>query len=111
MVCIVGCPLAVAAHLRVSRLMANVPSSDALTEARKPLRAYVLRRLIELQTGTPHGKPIPLTEIMNNSEFANYKLRSALRGLYRVGLIKSGGGGYRATQMGEHIYRVLHRPV
>ena len=90
--------------------MANVPSSAALIEARKPLRAYVLRRLIELQTGTPHGKPIPLTEIINNSEFANYKLRMALRDLYRVGLIKSGGGGYRATQMGQHIYRLLHPP-
>jgi hypothetical protein len=88
--------------------MAPVRFSNALTEARKPLRAYVLRRLIELQIETPHGKPIPLMEIINNSEFANHKLRSALRGLYSVGLIKSSGGGYRVTQMGEHIYRVLH---
>ena len=97
-------------HHALDRHMANAPASDALTEARKPLRAYVLRRLLELQTGTPHGKPIPLTEIMNNSEFANYKLRMALRDLYRVGLIKSGGGGYRATQMGQHIYSLLHPP-
>ena len=86
------------------------PSADALTEARKPLRIYVLRKLIELQVGTRSEKLIPFTEIMSHSEFSKHEVRAALRGLYSVGLIKSGGGGYRATQMGEHIYRVLHPP-
>ena len=90
--------------------MATVPASDALIEARKPLRAYVLRKLIELQAGTHPSKVIPLAAIMN-PEFPTYSLRVALRGLYRVGLITASGGGYRATQMGHHIHRVLHPPA
>ncbi len=90
--------------------MPNVRSSDALIEARKPLRAYVLRKLIEVQAGTHPDKLIPLTEIIN-PEFSISALRGALRGLFRVGLIKAAGGGYRATQMGQHIHRVLHPPA
>jgi hypothetical protein len=83
--------------------------SEAMTEARRPLRGYVLRKLIELQAGSHPHKLIPLTEIVT-PEFSTSDLRSALRGLYRVGLIKAGGGGYRVTQQGQHICRVLHRP-
>ena len=89
--------------------MAIVPGSDVLTEARKPLRAYVLRKLIELQTGTHPDKLIPLTEIVN-PEFPTSALRAALRGLHRVGLIKAGMGGYRVTRNGQHICRVLYPP-
>ena len=89
--------------------MANVPGSDALTEARKPLRAYVLRRLVELQAGTGSAKLIPLTEIIN-PQFPTSDLRGALRGLYRVGLIKAGSSGYRVTQKGQHICKVLYPP-
>ena len=84
-------------------------SSDALTEARRPARAYVLRKLMELQAGTHAQKLIPLTEIMN-PDIPPSDLRSALRGLHRMGLIKAGGAGYRVTQKGRHICRVLHPP-
>ena len=87
--------------------MAIVPRSDVLTEARKPLRAYVLRKLLELQAGTHHTHLIPLTEIVN-PEFPTSALRAALRGLYRVGLIKAGPTGYRVTKDGLHICRVLY---
>ena len=83
-------------------------ASEAATEARKALRLYVLRKLIELQSGTHPEKLIPLTEIMT-PEFPATALRAALRGLYRVRLIKGGAGGYRATRLGEHICNSLDR--
>jgi hypothetical protein len=86
-----------------------VPDSDALIEARKPLRLDVLRRLIELQAVTNAKKLISLAQIMNNPELSKSQLRDALRGLHSVGLIKSGGSGYRVTPMGRHLYTVLHR--
>jgi len=51
--------------------MANA-SSEALIEARRPHRAYVLRKLIERQTGTHPNKLIPITEIILNTEINVY---------------------------------------
>ena len=84
-------------------------SSEALIEARRPHRAYVLRKLIERQTGTHPNKLIPITEILN-TDFPASAVRTALRGLYRAGLIKAGSTGYRVTQKGKHICRVLDPP-
>jgi hypothetical protein len=61
--------------------MANA-SSEALIEARRPHRAYVLRKLIERQAGTHPNKLIPITEIILNTEFSASAVRTALRGLY-----------------------------
>jgi hypothetical protein len=85
--------------------MVKVPSS-AVTEAARASRVYALGRLIEFQAGTGSEKLVPLSAI-SDGELSIRELRSALGSLYREGLIRAGGGGYRVTQKGQRIYRVL----
>ena len=83
------------------RMMAKVPSSDPST-ARLRSRLYVLRKLVDLQTGRESEIFVPLTAMMD-SEVSIQDLRRGLRALYRVGLVRVGPGGYRATVKGQHV--------
>jgi hypothetical protein len=55
----------------------RVPSSDALSAARRPSRLYVLRKLIGLQTGPQTETFVPLAAMMDR-EISIKDLRRAL---------------------------------
>src|SRR5687767_1748615 len=76
----------------------------ALAEAHRPYRALILQALAELEaSNTAHLFPVAV--IMKDAT-QNKEARSALRSLYRSGLIKGHTGKYGLTALGRKTYKV-----
>ena len=89
--------------------MAKVSYAEAVEEARKPYRFVVLRVLVSLDALSP-GALFPLSRIATPDVPDRY-MRTALRGLYRTGMITARAGSYGLTYNGRAIYRVLMRQM
>ena len=85
--------------------MAKVSYPEALREASRPHRLVVLAMLADLEAGSP-GALFPLSNIAR-PDIPVRSMRTALRSLYKTGLITAREGGYGLTYDGRTILGVL----
>ena len=87
----------------------RVAYAEERKEVGRPYRLVVLRVLVGLDAKSP-GALFPLSSIATPDVPDRY-VRTALRGLYRTGMITARAGSYGLTYNGRTIYRVLMRQM